>query len=198
MSVRNVLCFLCTGALLALGFVVTTPASANDAIWAKLAEGGKVVLMRHAPVVQGRDGGNALLRDPSCKQERNLSDEGRQVAKAVGERFRARGIPVAEVRHSPYCRTTDTAKIAFGSASEADFLSLLEVLPADAAAAQTAKLNEVIGSYAGKGNLVLVTHEPNINAVSFEMIKPADFVVFQPKGDSKFEELGVIRSGGSD
>ena len=194
MSVRNVLCFLCTGTLLALGSVVTTPASANDAIWAKLAEGGKVVLMRHAPVVQGRDGGNSLLRDPSCKQERNLSDEGRQVAKAVGERFRARSIPVAEVRHSPYCRTTDTAKIAFGKGSEADFLSLLEVLPPDAASAQTAKLNEVIGSYKGEGNLVLVTHEPNINAVSFEMMNTADFLVLQPEGGSNFKELGVIRS----
>lgn len=181
----------------AASMLIMTPTKADDALWTKLAEGGKVVLMRHASVVAGRDGGNSLLHDPSCKKERNLSDEGRQEAKTIGERFRARNIPVDYVRYSPYCRTAETARIAFGTGSEADFLSLLEVLPPDAASAQTAKLNEIIGSYAGKGNLVLVTHEPNINAVSFEMMKPADFIVLQPKGSSNFEELGVVRSGGA-
>lgn len=181
------------GVVFSLGLL--GPIQANDAVWAKLAEGGKVVLMRHASVVEGRNGGNSLLRDPSCKGEHNLSDKGRTEAKAIGERFRERKIPIEEVRHSPCYRTADTARIAFGGGREAGYLSLLEVLPADAAAAQTAKLNQVIGSYAGKGNLVLVTHEPNINAVSFEMMKPADFLVLQPKGGSNFDELGAVRWG---
>jgi phosphohistidine phosphatase SixA len=181
------------GAALAPGALCINAALANDALWDKLAEGGKVVLMRHASVVAGRGGGNSLLRDPSCNKERNLSEEGKQEAKAIGERFRAHNIPIEEVRHSPYCRTAETAKIAFGNGTEAAYLSLLEVLGPAEAAAQTAKLNEVIGSYAGKGNLVLVTHEPNINAVSFEMMKPADFLVLQPKGGGNFEELGVAR-----
>ncbi len=180
------------------GFLIAPATHADEGLWARLAEGGKVVLMRHASVSEGRNGGDSLLRDPSCKGERNLSDKGRQQAKALGERFRARNIPVEAVRHSPYCRTAETAKLAFGSGSETAYLSLLEVLSTDAQAAQTAQLNQVIGSYAGKGNLVLVTHEPNINAVSFEMVKPADFIVLQPKGGSGFEELGVVRSGGTD
>lgn len=180
--------------LLAAGLPGMAPARADDTLWARLAEGGKVVLMRHASVVEGRNSGNSLLRDPSCKGERNLSDQGRQEAKAIGEQFRVHNIPIEAVRHSPYCRTAETAKLAFGRGSEAAYLSLLEVLGTEAAAAQTATLNQVIGSYAGKGNLILVTHEPNINAVSFEMMKPADFVVLQPKGGSEFEELGVVRS----
>ena len=184
--------------LLAVGLLGMAPARADDALWARLAEGGKVVLMRHASVSEDRNGGDSLLRDPSCKVERNLSDQGRQQAKAVGERFRARKIPVEAVRHSPYCRTAETAQLAFGKGSEAAYLSLLEVLGAEEAAVQTAQLNQVIGAYAGKGNLVLVTHEPNIGAVSFEMVKPADFVVLQPKGGSEFEELGVVRSGGTE
>lgn len=184
--------------LLVAGVLGMAPARADDTLWVRLAEGGKVVLMRHASVVEGRNGGNSLLRDPSCKGERNLSDKGRQEAKAVGEQFRVRGIPIETVRHSPYCRTTEMAKLAFGKGSEAGYLSLLEVLGAEAQAAQTAELNQIIGSHAGKGNLVLVTHEPNINAVSFEMMSPADFVVLQPKGGSEFEELGVIRSGGTE
>lgn len=183
------------GAALSAGLLCMPHAQADDALWARLAEGGKVVLMRHGAVVEGRSGGNSLLRDPSCKNERNLSNEGRQQARVIGERFRERKIAIEAVRHSPYCRTSETAKLAFGSGSEVGYLSLLEVLGADAAAAQTAELNQVIGSYAGKGNLVLITHEPNINAVSFELMKPADFIVLQPKGGSEFEELGVMRWG---
>lgn len=48
-------------------------------------------------------------------------------------------------------------------------------------------------AYTGAGNLVLITHEPNVNAVSFEMMGHSDFLVLQPLGGSEFEELGVVR-----
>lgn len=193
MLARNAFHAVVVSAMISLEFFNLTPASADDSTWAKLAEGGKVVLMRHSSVKKGREAGNSLIRDPSCREERNLSDEGQHEAKVIGERFRKYNIAVEEVRYSPYCRTAETARIAFGKGTAADFLSLLEVLQPDAASAQTAKLNEVIGSYTGKGNLVLVTHEPNINAVSFEIMNTSDFLVLQPKGGSKFEELGVVR-----
>lgn len=178
--------------LFVLALLVTSSAQANEALWTKLTEGGHVVLMRHASVSKGPGQGNPLLRDPSCRKERNLSSEGEREARVVGEAFRKRSIRVAEVRHSPYCRTADTARIAFGNATPVGYLSLREVLDTGAAAAQTAKMSEVIGSYAGKGNLVLITHEPNINAVSFETLKHADLLVLRPRGGDRFEELGVI------
>jgi phosphohistidine phosphatase SixA len=184
---------LLAGAVLSAAMAGAHHAHANDVAWQKLAEGGKVVLMRHAAVNTGRGQGNSLLRDPSCKKERNLSSEGERAAREVGRQFQERGIPVSEVLHSPFCRTADTARIAFARGTPAAYLSLLEVLGPEAAAAQTRTLTDVIGGYAGKGNLVLITHEPNLNAVSFEMMKHSDFLVLQPKGGSEFEELGVVR-----
>jgi phosphohistidine phosphatase SixA len=181
------------GVLVSAGMAGAGHTQANDAVWQKLAEGGKVVLMRHASVNTGRGQGDSLLRDPSCKKERNLSGTGEREARATGKRFRERNIPISEVRHSPFCRAADTARIAFAQGVPAAYLSLLEILGADEAAAQTRALSDVIGGYAGEGNLVLVTHEPNINAVSFETMKHADFLVLQPKGGSEFEELGVVR-----
>jgi phosphohistidine phosphatase SixA len=169
------------------------PAAASDELWARLKEGGKVVLMRHAKTVKGKGLGNPLFRDPTCKKERNLSNEGKRDAETVGNQFRQRGIPVSEVRHSPFCRTTDTARHAFGNVTPAEYLSLLEILEPDEATKQTRKLTEVIGSYTGTGNLVLVSHEPNIGAVSFEEVSNLDFVVLQPKGGNEYEELGKIR-----
>jgi phosphohistidine phosphatase SixA len=168
-------------------------AKADDSLWQRLAEGGYVVLVRHAPVVEGKNGGDSLLRDPSCKKERRLSDEGRELARQLGEKFLTQQVPVSTVLHSPYCRTTDTALLAFGQAASADYLSLIENLPADQVTTQTQKLREVIGSFAGNGNLVLVTHEPNILTVSFETVKYLDMVVFEPMGGEDFEEIGVIR-----
>jgi phosphohistidine phosphatase SixA len=174
----------------------THSATGDDELWSELKGGGKVVLMRHAPVERGADRGNPLVRDPSCKGERNLSSQGELDAEEVGRRFREHGVPVKEVLHSPFCRTTETAKRAFGTATAAEYLSLLEILSTDEAAQQTERLNRTIGSYAGEGNLILVTHEPNINSVSFETVRHLDFVVLDPAGETEFDELGVIRFAG--
>ena len=173
--------------------VATHNASASNDLWNTLKAGGKVVLMRHAPVKQGAESGNPLSRDPSCKQEKNLSSRGKRNAELVGSRFRGRDIPVSKVMHSPFCRTTATAEIAFGASYPAEYLSLLEILGPEEAAKQTEKLNRTIGSYKGDGNLILITHEPNISAVSFELLKHLDFLVIDPTGEASFEELGVIR-----
>ncbi len=175
-----------------LGTFSASQTHANDKLWAGLVEGGKVILMRHASVMEGREHGNPLLRDPSCRNERNLSTKGKREARIIGERFRQRNVPISEVRHSPFCRTVDTARIAFGGGIPTQYLSLLEILPADEAEEQTERLMHTIGSYVGAGNLVLVTHGPNISAVSFELIKRSDFLVLQPRGDREFDELGVV------
>jgi phosphohistidine phosphatase SixA len=158
-------------------------------IWDKLKNGGLVVLMRHASTVQ-KD--NPLLRDPSCLKERKLSEKGKNEAARIGEMFAAKGISINKVLTSPYCRTTHTAKIAFGGGQPTEFLSVLEALTQDLAEENTDQLTQIIGSYSGNGNLILVTHAPNINAVSFEIVEMGAFLVLQPKGDSEFEEVGKI------
>ena len=54
------------------------------------------------------------LRD--CSRQRNLSAEGRDESRAIGVAFRRLRIPVGRVLASPFCRTRDTARLAFGSA----------------------------------------------------------------------------------
>jgi len=180
------------GAVLFVGHGSAQTAAADEVLWSALEEGGKVVLMRHAPVERGAGKGDPLVRDSSCERERMLSHQGRQDAQTRGRQFADRGIAIDKVLHSPFCRTAETARLAFGEAFPGEFLSLLEILGADEAARRTQALNQVIGAHAGKGNLILVTHEPNINAVSFETVRHLDVVVLGPSGDGEFEELGVI------
>jgi phosphohistidine phosphatase SixA len=161
----------------------------EEQIWRKLKNGGLVVLMRHTSTVQ-KD--NPLLRDLSCLKERKLSEKGKKEAARIGEMFITNEVPIKKVLTSPYCRTTDTAKIAFSRGQPAEFLSVLEALPQEQANANTEQLTEKIGSYSGNGNLILVTHAPNINAVSFEIVEMGAFLVLQPMGNGEFEEIGKI------
>lgn len=167
-----------------LSFSVT-----DEKIWEKLKNGGLVVLMRHTSTIQ-KD--NPLLRDPSCLKERKLSEKGKNEAARIGEMFTAKGVSINKVLTSPYCRTTHTAKIAFGSSQPVEFLSVLEALTQEQAEANTDQLTQKIGSYSGNGNLILVTHAPNINAVSFEIVEMGAFLVLQPMGNGEFEEVGKV------
>lgn len=176
-----------------LMLAIGQPASANEAAWQALKSGGQVVLMRHTTPEQGPGKGNSLLRDATCAKERNLSRRGKEEAARVGKAFEARAIPLGEVMSSPYCRTQDTARHAFGRTTPTGFLSLSEVLtPADIAR-NTAEAMKRIGEHAGTANLVMVTHEPNIAAISFELVEQGAFLVLKPRGGSEFDVVGKIR-----
>lgn len=119
--------------ILLINITMVSHAYANDDLWQALKEGKKVIIMRHAPVNKGSKTGNPLVRDPSCKNEKNLSAQGKLNAELVSHHFKKHQIPVSKVLHSPFCRTTDTAKIIFGEASPAEYLSLIEILSSEEA-----------------------------------------------------------------
>ncbi|MBL3619478.1 MAG: c-type cytochrome [gamma proteobacterium endosymbiont of Lamellibrachia anaximandri] len=125
-------------------------------IWGKLEDGGLVILMRPHTVDMNEENGDSLLRDPSCKSKENLSEKGKMNAASIGEQFKSRGIPIESVLASQDCLAKETAKTAFGQVEPVEFLSLMETIPEQQADSYTAQLERRIGSYSGKGNLVLV------------------------------------------
>jgi phosphohistidine phosphatase SixA len=172
--------------------VLTAPhVSAGDTLWAALKEGGKVVLMRHAQVDRSKGHGTRHIPG-DCSQEFNLSQAGRAQAKKVGELFRKHGIAIDDVLASPYCRTMDTAKLAFGKARASEALRLIEALPPAQAEQITAQAMKLIGEYKGKGNLVLITHEPNVVALAFETVESGGMFVLAPMGADQFDVLGRL------
>jgi len=166
----------------------TQSAVAADRLWDLLREGGKVLLMRHLPVGPA----DPLLRDSSCRNEANLSEEGKILGKSIAKMFLDQNIPVGEVLASPYCRTRDSANLVFGKVKISKILMLRPVLDESQAEENDQVLLKIITTYQGQDNLVLVTHRPNIEAVSFETLGKGAFAVLLPMGDNEFEELGVI------
>lgn len=191
LNLRNyiLLCVLFVGIL----NINSSSADENDKLWAKLAEGGKVVLMRHGMVNPEVVKGSSLVRDPTCKNERNLSSEGVRVAQKIGEQFREHKIQISEVQHSPFCRTTDTANLIFGKGMPKEYLRPSLLFSPEETITANSKVKQEIGSYSGAGNLVLISHDVNISQIVFQMLSQTDLLVLQPKGGDQYDELGVIK-----
>lgn len=96
-------------------------AMADATVRDALRAGGVVIAFRHALAPGTFDPPGFRLAD--CSTQRNLSDEGRNEARRVGDWFRSQALQPARVRSSPWCRCLDTAQLAFGQAESWDALS---------------------------------------------------------------------------
>lgn len=168
----------------------TTPAWADDALWALLQRGGQVVLVRHALTEPGvGDPPNFRLED--CGTQRNLSDEGRRDAQRLGEALRARRVVVAKVLSSPWCRCLETARIVFGLPTE--------VQPAlgnlfgrrEREAQQVAELKKIVRA-PERGNLFLVTHGSTTLALTGVSPATGEMVVLTPQPGGGFRVAGRL------
>ena len=101
-------------AFLALLPVLAWP-QADPALLAKLRQGGYVLYLRHASTDFSQND-ERMKSFEDCASQRNLTDKGRDEARAIGVHIKRLGIPIGPVHASPFCRTMETARLAFGRA----------------------------------------------------------------------------------
>ena len=141
-------------------------AQTADPFWRLLREGGCTVLMRHAQTEPG-------VGDPpgftlgQCRTQRNLSADGREQSRRVGEAFRREDIAIASVRSSAWCRCVDTAQLAFGRHALWPALNSFFQGQGDGDA-QTREVLDTVAALRAPVNWVLVTHQVNISALTGE------------------------------
>lgn len=154
---------------------------ADDALWAKLKAGGNVLLIRHAATEPGLgDPPNFFLGD--CKTQRNLSQAGREGARRVGRTLKWRAVAVSEVRASRWCRTLETAELAFGHPPVPwEALDSLHKDP-DREAERTRAVTALIETVRPPQNVALVTHNANIRALTGISPSTAEIVVVRSEG----------------
>lgn len=163
--------------------VSATVAEATEAGWALLRNGGHVVLLRHAMTTGSSEPANFDIGD--CKTQRNLSERGRQQARKMGALFAARAAETERVLASRYCRTVETARLAFGDRM-VEKSEALDVPPADPAAAeaQKATIMKEIRDFTGSGNLMMITHLENIAALTGQNAREGEALIVRPEGDA--------------
>jgi phosphohistidine phosphatase SixA len=171
--------------------LLNSAAQANEAVWDRLRGGGLVVMIRHANAPGTGDPPG--FRADDCATQRNLSAEGRAQAAALGAAFRDRGIPVGRVLSSRWCRAIDTARLAFGSAEIEPALDSL-FGRRDQAEAQSASTRAIMRAWTStEKNLVMVTHNANIAALTGLSPADAEAIVVRPVTDDRLEVIGRVR-----
>ena len=91
-----------------------------------LRQGGYILYVRHGEAIVGEDQPN--LNFWHCSTQRNLSDLGKIQAIDYGQVLRNLRIPISyPVLASPYCRTIETAQLAFGRQNTQIYPSLFQI-----------------------------------------------------------------------
>ncbi len=189
MNLRRLACRVVSVLACALACTAANASELSD----KLQSSEYVLLMRHTRAPGVGDPANYTLND--CKTQRNLSDEGRKQAVAVGNWLKKQGIQTADVHTSAWCRCKDTAELLkLGRVTvEPALASFFEDMAQ--AKTQNQKLEQFIASQLktkGKQALILVTHHVNIYEFMGENIASGDMVLAKVDSNGKMISYKLI------
>ena len=189
MSVQKFACRVWCVLVCALACTSVNASELSD----KLQSSDYVLLMRHTRAPGIGDPANYTLND--CKTQRNLSDEGRKQAVAVGNWLKKQGLQTADVHTSAWCRCKDTAELLkLGRVTvEPALASFFEDMAQ--AKTQNQKLEQFIASQRqtkGKQALILVTHHVNIYEFMGENVASGDMVLAKVDSNGKMISYKLI------
>lgn len=170
-------------------FATTEPAGTDLRAYAGARGDGLVLLMRHALAPGVGDPADFQLGQ--CRTQRLLNDAGRAQARRAGEQLRAQGLVVRAVWHSQWCRTEETARLAFPGLAiqpRPAFNSFFGE-PAEGAE-QTARARAELATWRGPGLLLVVTHQVNITALTGVVPASGELLLVRPLADGTLQLLG--------
>jgi phosphohistidine phosphatase SixA len=166
-------------------------ASQADAIKA-LRQGGHVIVFRHGATYPDQADTDPL-NPKNVTQQRQLNDDGRALAKSIGESMRKLGIPVAQVQTSMFQRAVDTGTLlGFGEAKTSpDITEGGLVVTPNENNRRAAAFRKLVGEAPPAGsNTVIVSHKPNIMDAFgkdwFE-VREGEASVFKPDGNGGYK-----------
>lgn len=174
-----------SGAALIAG--ASTPVSAiaqqtlqGQALVDALRQGGFVIVMRHTTTETRPDAKAVDLAN--CVTQRNLTVEGRALARSIGNAIDALQIPIGRVTASPYCRAEDTAALAFGHYVTNAGLGEKAIKSEATSAEAAAVLRPLAAAPVAGTNSVFVTHGFNIKSIVGDDFVEGEAAVFKPDG----------------
>jgi hypothetical protein len=167
-------------------------AQVDASVLAKLREGGYVLYIRHTSTDFSQTDA-AMKSYEDCANQRNLTDKGRAEAREIGVQVKRLRIPIGEVLASPFCRTMETARLAFGKA-----LAMNEVRGGPVRSEDPSRydgLKKLLSSsVAGATNRVISSHGNPFQAVAGSpYLAEGEIAVVRPEGAMRFSVIARIR-----
>ncbi len=164
----------------------------RSVLWEKLRSGEHFVMIRHA-LAPGM-GDPATFTINKCETQRNLSQQGRDQARYIGELFRKNGISAAQIYSSQWCRCLDTAKLlGLGTVKELPILNSF-FKDFDNEIPQTEALAQWLRKQYLTTTMVLVTHQVNITAFTDIYPGPGEMVIVHRQKNGHFDTVGTIET----
>jgi phosphohistidine phosphatase SixA len=181
MQVRSII-FVCL-----LSITSFFPAFANEQkIIKDLKEGGKLILIRHSDAPGTGDPAHFNLND--CKTQRNLSAEGIEQAKRLGEFFKKNNISFEKVYSSEYCRCKDTARNAFKDFETFSGLNSTFADPSKTPAYMK-KTKEFIDKLDKNKNYIFVAHHTTIEGLANTFAGSGEMIIV----DRSYKVIGAFK-----
>jgi phosphohistidine phosphatase SixA len=190
--------FICLTTLLAaVGAGETLPDPAH--LLPALQKGGYVLYVRH-PMTNEDQADTDPLHLDNIQAQRQLSDEGREQAKALGAAWRTLEIPVDHVLSSRFHRAQEAAGLMdVGEVSTSTDVTEggLVVSPKENKRRALALAVLLSTPPPAGSNVVIVSHKPNLQDAAgkeFGDLGEGEAVVFRPLGEGKFEVVARVPS----
>ena len=165
-----------------------------DALLPSLQQGGYVIVLRHG-ATDPRQGDVYPLSYDDMTKQRQLSEEGRQIARETGSALSALGIPIGKVYTSRLNRAIETGRII----ADKDVIWKIELNDSSMGSASAMADSSVTGNLRAaaalrqlvntgpepRTNTLVVTHKTNIQDAfgkTWADIKEGESLLFKPDG----------------
>jgi phosphohistidine phosphatase SixA len=171
-----------------------------------LKQGGYVLVLRHGATDDSQKDVYPFVFDDMTKQ-RQLSEQGRKVAREMGAAMKTLGIPVGQIYSSKLNRAIETGTLMFG----AQITPLNELTDSGAGGASAmvnpngsnTKIGNAVRALVNKAptigtNSLLITHKTNIaDAFGKEVadVKEAETLIYQPNPAGSPTLVGRVQAG---
>jgi phosphohistidine phosphatase SixA len=192
-TVRRALAASAAGLAVAVSAGTDGAPAAEPELARAMQRGGLVLVLRHAATDFSKpDRDPVVLSD--CRTQRNLNAQGRADSRTIGRGVRRLGLRIGKVLASPFCRTKETARVAFGRFTVSRAILNTIVAEHDARwRAQIRAARKQLGTKPAPGMLtVLVTHGSVVDDTTGHTLEEGETLVFRPLGSSRFRLLGRI------
>ena len=129
-----------------------------------------------------------------CATQRHLSADGRADARAIRQGVRRLGIRVGTVLTSAFCRTRETARLAFGRGTVSRALLNTVNVPHDSAwRRQVEAFRRLLGTRPAPGKVtVLVTHGVLVRDATGQPVEEGETLLFRPLEGGRSRLVGRV------